>query len=50
VIVYGAKRIAGRLLLKRWYRMRSSDKRKRIDQEIKKLRKMWWHFKTRWEE
>ena len=49
MITFGHKRISGRLLLKRWYRMRSSDKRKRIDQEIKKLRKMWWHFKTRWE-
>ena len=41
-------RISGKLLLKRFHKMRGSDKRKRIDQEISKLRKMWWHFKTRW--
>lgn len=49
MIVYGAKRVGGKLLLKRWFKMRSSGKRKRIDQEISKLRKMWWHFKTRWD-
>jgi len=48
MISYGAKRIGGKLLLRRWFKTRTSDKRKRIDQEISKLRKMWWHFKTRW--
>jgi hypothetical protein len=50
MIVCGAKKVGGKLLLRRWFKKRSSDKRKRIDQEISKLRKMWWHFKTRWEE
>lgn len=49
MIVYKPKRIMGCLLLKRFVKMRNSDKRKRIDQKISKLRKMWWHFKTRWE-
>jgi hypothetical protein len=49
VITLRPYRINGNLLLKRFRKMRRSDKRKRIDQEIRKLRKMWWHFKTRWE-
>ena len=49
VILLRPYRISGNLLLKRFRKMRGSDKRKRIDQEISKLRKMWWHFKTRWE-
>jgi hypothetical protein len=49
VILLRPSRINGNLLLKRFHKMRGSDKRKRIDQEIRKLRKMWWHFKTRWE-
>ena len=49
MIVFGAKRVGGKLLLKRMFRLRTSDKRKRIDQEISKLRKMWWHFRTRWD-
>jgi hypothetical protein len=48
MIVFDAKRVRGKLLLRRWFKKRGSDKRKRIDREISKLRKMWWHFKTRW--
>jgi hypothetical protein len=42
-------RISGKLLLKRFRKMRRSDKRKRIYQDMRRLRKKWWHFKTRWE-
>jgi hypothetical protein len=49
MILFRPYRINGKLLLKRFRKVRGSDKRKRIDQEISKLRKMWWHFKTRWE-
>lgn len=49
MIVYKPKRIMGRLLLKRFVKIRDSDKLKRIDLEMRRLRKMWWHFKTRWE-
>jgi hypothetical protein len=36
--------------MKRDIRMRSSDKNKRVYAKMNKLRKMWWHFKTRWDE
>lgn len=49
MIVYNAKRVSGKLLLRRWFKKRSSDKSKRVYAEMKKLRKKWWHFKTRWE-
>ena len=49
MITYGAKRVGGKLLLRRWFRMRSSDKNKRVYAKIKKLRKKWWHFRTRWD-
>jgi len=49
MIVYGAKRVGGKLLLRRWFRLRSSDKHARLDLEMKRLRKKWWHFKTRWD-
>jgi len=49
MITYGAKRVGGKLLLRRWFRMRSSDKNKRVYAEIEKLRKTWWHFRTRWD-
>jgi hypothetical protein len=48
MILYGHKRVNGKLTLKRFIKMRGSDKRKRLEQEWHKLRKMWWHFKTRW--
>ena len=50
MIVYGAKRVGGKLLLRRWFKKRTSDKHKRLDQDMKRLRKKWWHFKTRWTE
>jgi hypothetical protein len=34
--------------LKRYIKMRSSNKNKRIYAKINKLRKSWWHFRTRW--
>jgi hypothetical protein len=37
-------------LKKRYVKMRVSDKNKRIDDRISKLRKQWWHFRTRWTE
>jgi hypothetical protein len=51
MIVYGAKRspIRNGMILKRWLKFRTSDRRKRLDLEMKRLRKKWWHFKTRWE-
>ena len=49
MISFGAKRVNGKLLLRRWFRLRTSDARKRFDIEYKRLRKKWWHFKTRWE-
>jgi hypothetical protein len=50
MIVYGAKRVGGKLLLRRWFRKRTSDKNKRLDLDMSKLRKKWWHFRTRWTE
>ena len=49
MISYGAKKVGGKLLLRRWFRMRSSDKNKRVYAEIEKLRKKWWHFRIRWD-
>ena len=49
MLTFGAKRVGGKLLLRRWFRLRSSDKRKRIYAKIEKYRKTWWHFKTRWD-
>jgi hypothetical protein len=49
VIVYGAKRVGGKLLLRRWFKKRTSDKNKRLDLDMSKLRKKWWHFRTRWD-
>lgn len=50
MITYGAKRVNGKLLLRRWFRIRSSNKNKKVYAEMEKLRKKWWHFKTRWDE
>jgi hypothetical protein len=49
MIVYGAKRVGGKLLLRRWFKIRGSDKNKRVYAKMEKIRKKWWHFKTRWE-
>jgi len=48
MIVYGAKRVGGKLLLRRWFKKRTSDRNKRLDLDMSKLRKKWWHFRTRW--
>jgi hypothetical protein len=50
MIVYGTKRVGGKLLLRRWFKKRTSDKHKRLDLDMSKLRKKWWHFRTRWTE
>jgi len=50
MIVYGAKRVDGKLILRRWFKKRTSDKNKRLDLDMSKLRKKWWHFRTRWTE
>ena len=50
MISYGAKRVGGKLLLRRWFKKRTSDKNKRLDLDMSKLRKKWWHFRTRWTE
>jgi hypothetical protein len=47
MIVYKVKRLFG--FMKRDIRMRSSDKNKRVYDKMSKLRKMWWHFKNRWD-
>ncbi len=49
MIVYRAVRINNNLILRRWYKKRTSDKHKRLHQDMRRLRKKWWHFKTRWE-
>ena len=47
MIVYGTKRGAfGKLLLRRWYKKRVSDKNKRKC-DIK-FRRIWWWSATRW--
>jgi hypothetical protein len=48
MIVYKVKSLFSPM--KRCVKMRSSGKNKRIYAKMNKLRKMWWHFKTRWEE
>ena len=48
MIVYMCKRTNGNLTMKRWVQLRKSDKNKRVYAEMDKLRKRWWHFKTRW--
>ena len=50
MIVYKAKNINGNLAFKKWYKMRSSNKLKRLDLHMQKIRKKWWHFRTRWTE
>lgn len=36
--------------MKRVVKTKTSDKNKRIYDKINKLRKIWWHFRTRWTE
>jgi len=47
MIVYKVKGLFG--FMKRDVRMRASDKNKRVYDKMSKLRKMWWHFKNRWD-
>ena len=49
MISYMCKKVNGKLTFKRWYRVRSTEKRTRLEIEMKRLRKKWWHFRTRWE-
>jgi hypothetical protein len=48
-MLYRSPTIFGRIILKRWVKCRGSDKNKRVYAEMKKIRKKWWHFKTRWD-
>ena len=48
MIVHCVKGLFG--LKKRVVKMRESDKNKRVYDKIYKMRKQWWHFKTRWED
>lgn len=50
-IVYAVKRIRGQgLLMKRWLmRRRPLNNKVRFFKNVHKLRKKWWHFRTRWE-
>ena len=34
---------------KRVVKNRTSDKNKRVYDKIRKFRKQWWHFRTRWD-
>ena len=49
MIVYATKRLSNKLLLRRWFKKKTSDKNKRLDLDMSKLRKKWWHFRTRWD-
>lgn len=48
MIVYSVKGLFSNL--KRVVKNRTSNKNKRIYDKIRRFRKQWWHFKTRWEE
>ena len=48
MILYRVKSLFG--VHKRHVKIRESDKNKRVYDKISKLRKQWWHFKTRWDE
>lgn len=49
MILYKAKTNIGRLILKRYIRVRGSDKDIRIHNKLYSYRKTWWHFRTRWD-
>lgn len=50
MMLWGIKQGAfGKLVMKRWFRVRGSDKNKRVHDRLSKYRKTWWHFKTRWD-
>jgi len=48
MIVYNVKGLFS--TRKRVVKNRTSDKNKRVYDKISKLRKQWWHFRTRWTE
>ena len=48
MIVYKVKSLFSPM--KRVVKTKTSDKNKRIYDKISKLRKIWWHFRTRWTE
>lgn len=49
MMLFRSPTISGRLILKRWVKCRGSDKNKRVHDRLSKYRKVWWHFKTRWD-
>jgi hypothetical protein len=49
MILYKAKSIMGRLILKRFLQIRGSNKGKKVHDKLRNYRKLWWHFKTKWD-
>jgi len=48
-IVYATKRgVGGRLILKRWVKMRVSDKSKRRHDRVETYRRIWFWHEDRW--
>ena len=51
MIVYAVKRgVGGRLILKRWVKMRRSDINARRDIRVQKYRRLWWWDASRWDQ
>ena len=51
MILYNAKRGAGgRLILKRWFRIRRSDKNARLEKKVRTYRRLWWWDASRWDQ
>jgi hypothetical protein len=49
MIVYGTKRGAfGKLLLRRWFQLRRSDKNARRDINVQRYRRQWFWNEDRW--
>ena len=49
-IVYATKRgVGGRLILKRWIKLRRTDRNARRDIDVKRYRRMWWWDADRWD-
>jgi hypothetical protein len=50
-IVYATKRgVGGRLILKRWIKLRRTDRNARRDIDVKRYRRMWWWDADRWDQ
>lgn len=49
MIVYRAKKVGNNLILRRWYKKRTSDKHKKLHKYMRTIRKKWWHFRNRLE-